>query len=106
MCQFWLIFVVSNCEYNRYDDRKNNLLLTFVAAGSRDYEHISHDQFDKTIQNDLCFTLEKPTEKQKIRLTTIFNGNRYYVIRKQENLASIPNFISILDPNTKAIHHI
>ena len=93
-------------NYNSHDDRENNLLLTFVGAGSRDYDHISHDQFDKTIQNDLGFILEKPTEKQKIRYTTIYNGNRYCVIRKPENLASIPNFIPMLDPNTKAIHHI
>ena len=89
-----------------YEDRENNLLLTFYGAGSRDYNNMTMHQFDKLIQNDLGFVLEKPTMKQKIRFTNIFNGNRYCVIRKPENLATIPNFVPVQDPVTKKVHHI
>ena len=96
----------SNRSTNTYEDRENNLLLTFYGAGSRDYNNITMEQFDKLVQNDLGFVLEKPTMKQKIRYTNIFNGNRYCVIRKPENLASIPNFVPVQDPVTKKVHHI
>ena len=79
------------------NSRENNLLLTFLYAGQRKYNTIPMDTFDNIIQKDLGLTLEKPTEKQKIKGTQIFNGNRYCVIRKPENLAVIPDSIPVVD---------
>ena len=64
------------------------------------------EYFDNVIQNVLNLTLEKPTEKQKIRGTQIFNGNRYCVVRKPENLATIPDFIPVEDPVTRKVFNI
>ena len=89
-----------------YDDRENNLLLTFYRAATRDYRNLTMEQFDHIIQKDLGFILEKPTMKQKIKNTPIFNGNRYCVIRKPDNLAAIPASIPIEDPVTKVVHRI
>ena len=88
------------------DERENNLLLTFYRAGQKDYNHISMETFDKIIQNTLNFTLEKATERQKHRYTQIFNGNRYCVIKKPDNLASIPEFLPIEDPEKNTTHYI
>ena len=91
---------------NRGGDRENNLLLTFYRAATRDYRFLTMEQFDNAIQKDLGFILEKPTERQKIKDTPIYNGNRYCVIRKPDNLAAIPNFFPLEDPRTKKIHRI
>ena len=87
------------------DNRDNNLLLTFYQAGQLDYSHIPMKQFDGIIQNELGLILEKATENQKIYKTQIFNGNRYCVVRKPENLAVIPAFLPLIDPVTKEVHH-
>ena len=91
-------------SYSSYRD--NNILLTFQQAGQRMFNHISMEIFDKMVQNELRLTLEKPTEKQKIRYTQVYNGNRYCVIRKPDNLADIPDFLPIVDPISKITHHI
>ena len=88
------------------DNRENSVLLTFQGAGGKAFNHISMDYFDKVIQNSLGFILEKPTERQKFKRTQIFNANRYCVIRKPDNLASIPDFLPIEDPIKKKVHHI
>ena len=95
--------------YQPYQQRRNremNLLLTFYGAGQKIYNNISMESFDKAIQNDLGFVLEKATERQKIRNTQIFNGNRYCVIRKPDNLALVPDFLPMQDPITKQVHNI
>ena len=90
----------------RSNSRDNQLLLTFYKAATRDYRYLKMEQFDNAIQKDLGFILEKPTERQKIKDTPIYNGNRYCVIRKPDNLAAIPHFFPLEDPVTKKIHRI
>ena len=97
--------------YDRYTNRmrknrENSILLTFYGAGQKDFNNITMEQFDLAIQNDLGFILEKATEKQKIRNTQIFNGNRYCVIQKPDNLAKIPEFLPIRDPVTNKVHNM
>ena len=87
-------------------NRENSLLLTFYGAGKRQYNNVPMEDFDKAIQNDLKLTLERATERQKIRYTQVFNGNRFCVIRRPDNLAEIPEFLPIVDPITKATYHI
>ena len=112
-----LTFTVEGIKYNvdllpyepargRGRKRDNTILLTFQQAGQRMYSHISMEIFDKIIQNELSLTLEKPTEKQKIRYTQVYNGNRYCVIKKPDNLAEIPDFLPIVDPINKTTHYI
>ena len=88
------------------NNRENNLLLTFMYAGQRKYKNISMEYFDNLIQKDLGLTLEKATEKQKIKGTQIFNGNRYCVVRKPENLAVIPDFVPVQDHIKKKTYRI
>ena len=80
------------------NDRENNLLLTFHGAGRIDYDHIPMMFFDDIITKDLNLELERHTEKQKIYGTQLFNGNRFCVIKKPDNLARIPEFIPIEHP--------
>ena len=97
-------------RYTRYSrrqsDRENNILLTFHGAGQKKYDNITMQKFDSIIENDLKLTLDRPTEKQRIPQTPIFNGNRFCVVKKPDNLAVIPEFLPIEDPVTKELYLI
>ena len=62
--------------------------------------------FDQLLQNTLGLELLKITEKQRIKNTPLFNGNRFAVVKRPDNLAVIPELIPITDPTTKRVYYI
>ena len=68
---------------------------------------MAYPWFFDIIQNDLNLEIERPTEKQKIYGTQLFNGNRFCVIKKPEHLTKIAEFIPIEhERQSKNIHQI
>ena len=114
-----LKFTVEGKEYTielepfiRYSGKRPNvrtddgLLLTFYKAGIKSLDGISNKEFDKIIENELGLTLNKPTVKQYIYKTTIYNGNRFCVVEQPDNLAKIPDSMPITNRSTGKVHHI
>ena len=81
--------------------RQEGLLLTFKDAGKNFLRDVRCSKFDEALQNDLKLEVLKPTEYQKIPETEIYNGNRYAVVRRPENMSQISETLPIVDPSTK-----
>ena len=93
----------------KQDQRSNNedgLLLTFYQAGRKFLNNVPNSVFDQVLQNALGLELLKITEKQRIKNTPLFNGNRFAVVKRPDNLAVIPESIPITDPLTKRVFYI
>ena len=86
--------------------REEGVLLTFYKAGRKELRMIKNYAFDSAIQNDLKLEILKPTERQRIRGSTVYNGNKYAVIKKPDNMAKIPESMPVRDPTTNTVHHI
>ena len=86
-------------------NRKQGTLLTFQRAGQGVLGDIPAELFDAKMK-ELKLDLVVPTKMQRIKDTTIFNGNRFCVIETPENVNVIPESIPIIDPFTHGIHHV
>ena len=80
--------------------REDGLLLTFKDAGKRFMKHIPNTELDRILQNELSMEILKPTEMQRIPDTDVFNGNRYAVIKRPQDINSIPDSLPVRDPAT------
>ena len=85
---------------------RKGLLLTFKDAGKRFLQHISNDEFDRILQNEMGLELLKLTELQRIPETDVFNGNRYAVVRIPEKMEKITDTIPIRDTRSDKIYQI
>ena len=86
--------------------REDGLLLTFWQAGRKFLNKVPNKSFDELLQNSLGLEVLKPTMKQFVPNTTIFNGNRYAVVATPENLAKIPDTVPISEPDSGRVYHI
>ena len=74
---------------------EDTILLTFKHPNLEWSKGIANKTIDSIIQNDLGFELEKPAQHQFYKGTDVYNGNRFCVIRKPDNLNTIPREIPI-----------
>ena len=97
---------------NRYTRGKNTknrqegVLLTFYKAGRKSLQGIKNHLYDSALQNDLILEILKPTERQRIRGSQIFNGNKYAVVKKPDDMAEIPDMMPIQDPTSGIVYYI
>ena len=87
-------------KYNRSNniERRQGTLVTIVRGAIGTHRAIPNSVFDKTLEEH--GEIIKPTELQKLRGTSVLNGNRYCVI-DTTNKGTIPDFLSLTDPTTK-----
>ena len=90
----------------RNTKKRDGVLLTFYKAGRKEMRCLSNQMFDNALQNDLKLELLKPTERQRIRGSQVFNGNKYAVVKRPDNMAKIPEMMPIGDPATDITHYI
>ena len=84
----------------------DGLLLTFYQAGRKFLNGVPNSTFDHELQKTLGLELYLPTQKQRIKDTPLFNGNRFAVVKRPENLAKIPDSMPVTDPVTNKVFHI
>ena len=87
-------------KYNRSNniERRQGTLVTIVRVAIGTHRAIPNSVFDKTLEEH--GEIIKPTELQKLRGTSVLNGNRYCVI-DSTNKGTIPDSLSVIDPTTK-----
>ena len=86
--------------------KEDGVLLTFYKGGRKELRGIKNHVFDSVIQNELKLEILKPTERQRIRGSTVFNGNKYCVVKRPVNMARIPEMMPVTDPTTQTVYHI
>ena len=82
--------------------REEGTLLTFFRGAQGPLIGFAAEAFDRKIE-ECGFELIVPTKLQKvqkIRNASVFNGNRYCVIRTPRDTNQIPDSITITDPST------
>ena len=87
-------------KHNRSNniERRQGTLVTIVRGAIGTHRAIPNSLFDKTLEEH--GEIIKPTELQKLRGTSVLNGNRYCVI-DPTNKGTIPDSLSVTDPTAK-----
>ena len=83
-------------NYRNNYKKDNTMLLTFKFASLKWIGHVPNEEFDKAIKN-IGLILEKPTCLQKRFKSDIYNGNRYCIIEKPNDINVIPESITVVD---------
>jgi hypothetical protein len=85
--------------------REEGILLTLQGAYEGDLEALPNSVFDKAVA---AFNLQiiVPTRLQKVAGSVALNGNRYCIIKKVDNLNSIPEFLPVTHPVTKKLYNV
>ena len=79
-------------------DRRQGTLITIVNSATGAHRTLPNSLFDEVIQEH--GEVVKPTELQKLRGTSLLNGNRYCVV-DPTGKGTIPDSISVTNPVTK-----
>ena len=96
----YIRLIVPAPKYNRSNniERRQGTLVTIVRGAIGTHRAIPNSVFDKTLEEH--GEIIKPTELQKLRGTSVLNGNSYCVI-DTTNKGTIPDSLSLTDPTTK-----
>ena len=91
--------------FEKKQSREEGILLTLGDAFQGELESLPNSIFDKAVE---AFNLPiiVPTRYQKIPGSVAFNGNRFCVIKKVDNLNSIPEYLPVTHPVTKKLYNV
>ena len=90
-------------EGNR--NREEGILLTFAGAYDGELEALPNSVFDEAIA---AFNLQLivPTKLQHVPGSMALNGNRYCILKKVDNINSIPEYLPVTHPVTKKLFNV